>query len=120
MSRSSGLRRERTAFELVVLGVAAAAIASIVGALVAFGAGAASGPPDLHVVLEPSGAGRHTLSVTNRGGTTAEEVVILVRRGPRTTEVEFAAVAKGDTEQASVALPGPGTAAAAVLSFKEP
>lgn len=118
MSRT-GLRRERTPLEVVLLAVAAAAILGIVGALVGFALTSTSGPAELNVSVAPSDDGL-TVSVHNRGGTTAEEVVVLVRRGDITTEVEFRSVAKGDTEEATVALPGPGTAAAAVLSFKEP
>lgn len=120
MSKSKNtFRRERTTFEWVLLVVSLAVIAAIASALVFYGVSATSEPPDLTVSVTTSGTD-HVLVVENKGGTTAEEVVVEVTRGSERQEVEFKAVAKGDVEEAKVALPGGGKPEARVTSFKEP
>jgi uncharacterized protein (TIGR02588 family) len=113
------LRRERTILEWSVLGVSILAIAAIAGGLIFYSFSSTSGAPDLRVSLRPEG-GPFTLTVENKGGTTAEEVVVEVTRGDERQAVEFKAVAKGDTEEATVASPGDGQPTARVVSYKEP
>ena len=120
MSRSKAtLRRQRTTLEWVLLGVSVFAIVMIAGALIFYGFSSTSVPPDLRLTLRPEGP-VFVIEVENKGGTTAEEVVVEVTRGKEKREVEFKAVAKGDTEEATVAVPGSGEPTARVVAFKEP
>lgn len=120
MSKSSNrLRRERTTLEWVVLVVSVLAITAIAGGLIFYSFASPSDPPDLRVTLVPAGA-NFDLSVENKGGTTAEEVVVEVTQGSDSREVEFKAVTKGDTEMATLQLPGRERPTARVTSYKEP
>ncbi|MEX2395204.1 MAG: hypothetical protein WD826_12080 [Actinomycetota bacterium] len=118
--KDSSLKRERTPFEWVVLVVSLAAIATIAAGLLAFGVGGRPGPARLKVTIDDPSAKAFLVTVSNIGGTTAEEVVVDVERGSESHEVAFRAVPKGDKEEAVVSLGGSADAKATVLSFKEP
>lgn len=120
--KKSGLKRERTAFEWVILGVSAAAIVAIIGGLVVSSLGHDTEPAALNATLkpEPGKADRYVLTIANRGGTTAEDVRVQVRRGSGSVDVEFRAVPKGDEEEALVEIGGTGRATAHVQSYQEP
>jgi hypothetical protein len=69
-----------------------------------------SGPADLAVSIagEPQRAGGgvvYQLTVRNKGGETAENVVIEAVIGSESREVTLLSVARGDEEQASVVFP---------------
>jgi uncharacterized protein (TIGR02588 family) len=104
-----GLRRKRSAFEWILLVVALAAIAAVVGGLVRYGFRAGDGPPDLKAEVRFQGPGSggsvFEISVANGGGVTAEKVVIEVMLGDVTREAEIESVAKGDQETAFVVFP---------------
>ena len=120
MSKSrSGLRRQRSTFEWVILAVSIAAIASIAGGLIFFSLSLEVSPPDLRVDVRTEGD-HFVLTVDNRGGTTAEEVRVEVRRGDRVQEIEIRAVPKGDVEEAVLSIEGQGVPVARVTSYKEP
>lgn len=123
MSKSSNsLKRERTAFEWGLVGVSLAAILAIVAGLIIASLSYKPGPADLSVVVH-SDAGRQNrfvLTVTNRGGTTAEELRVEVKRGTESVEVEFRAVPKGDKEEALVEIAGSAPPTAHVRSYEEP
>ena len=126
-SRSSGVGRQRTTFEWVLLVVSLAATLAVVAGLVAselFGRG---GPVDLRVSVIDTGeqaSGGRTLevTVTNVGGTSAENVVIEVTVGEVVREITLDLVAKGDEESAEVVVPTDtsGTPHAEVLSYTKP
>jgi uncharacterized protein (TIGR02588 family) len=119
--KQSSLRRERTSFEWVILAVSILAICAIAGGLLFYTFSLEGGPPSLRTTVRPASGGELTLRVTNVGGTTAEEVVVDVRRGKNgSREVIFRAVAKGDYEEATVTLPGSGRPTAEVVAYKEP
>ena len=106
---SRGLRRNRGAFEWILLVVALTTIAAVVGGLVRYGLRAGDGPADLRAEVRFQGPGSggsvFEVSVGNDGGTTAEQVVIEVTLGDVTREAEIQAVAKGDQEAAFVVFP---------------
>lgn len=126
MSPSAGTQnrwlRKRTVLEWSVLVIALIAIVSVAAGLVIYSLSSETGPPDLRVDMRPTSGqdGSYVVRVTNRGGTTAEDVVIEVTLGVETRQVEFMAVAKGDREEAIVVLEGTGEPRARVKTFKEP
>jgi hypothetical protein len=123
MSKTKGsARRERTPFEWAVLATSLTAIAAIAAGLIAFGVTAESTPPELKLSLEPESGSTvaFTLTVDNLGGSTATDVVVLVKRGDDEHEVHFRAIPKRDTEEATVSLEGDGEPSARVLSYTEP
>lgn len=113
------LRRERTTLEWMLLVISSVAIIAIAASLIFYGFSATSESPDLRLTLRPDGPA-FVLEVENRGGTTAEEVVIEVMRGDERQELEFKAVAKGDLEEATVSIAGDGSPVARVKAYKEP
>lgn len=128
MSRrsSSGVRRERTRLELAVLFVSLAATASVVVGLIASGVTGASGGADLVATVNDtgrraSGGTVYELTIRNRGGETAENVVVEVTVGEETRELEILSVSKGDEEVATVIFPlgTTGAATARVLSYHQ-
>ncbi len=120
--KKNTLKRERTAFEWAILGVSLAAIAAIVAGLLISSISYETGPADLSAVLKPEGRGpnRFVLTVTNRGGATAEDVHVNVSRESEAVEVEFRAVPKGDEEEAVVEIGGSGKPTARVQSYQDP
>ena len=109
-SGSRGIVRERTPFELVLLVVSLAATLAVVTGLVVSGLTGPRGPADLRVTVdkadEPASGGRPVqVTVSNVGGTSAENVIVEVTVGDLTREVTLDLVAKGDTESATVVVP---------------
>ena len=126
-SRSSGIGRERTPFEWALLVVSLAATLAVVVGLVVSGLSGPRGPADLRVSVadtgEPASGGRPLeVTVTNVGGTSAENVVIEVTVGEVVREVNLDLVAKGDEESAAVVVPADaaGTPHAEVVSYTNP
>lgn len=126
MSRSRrGVRRKRTFFETAVLVISLAAAAAVVGGLLVSGLTGPSGPADLSVAVQPteargSGGVVYEVIVSNRGGQTAENVVIEVTAGDETRELEILSVSKQDEEIAAVIFPaGSDPPTARVLSYHE-
>jgi uncharacterized protein (TIGR02588 family) len=128
--RASGSRyigRERTQFEWALLVVSLAATLVVVAGLVVSGLAGPRGSADLRVAVagadEPASGGRPLqVTVTNVGGTSAENVVVEVTVGDVTREVNLDLVAKGDTESAAVVVPtdAAGPPHAEVVSYTNP
>ena len=85
------------------------------------------GPADLRVTVadegRPASGGRPLeVTVTNVGGTGAENVIVEVTVGDVTREVNLDVVAKGDTESAAVVVPAdaPSPPQAEVVSYTNP
>ena len=85
------------------------------------------GPADLRVTVtadgRPASGGRPLeVTVTNVGGTSAENVIIEVTVGDVVREVDLDLVAKGDKETAAVVVPADATGPpdAEVLSYTNP
>ena len=122
-----GIRRERTPLEWALLVVSLAATLAVVAGLVVSGLAGPQGPADLRVSVADAGApasgGRPLeVTVTNVGGTSAENVVVEVTVGDITREVNLDRVAKGDTESAAVVVPRDtvGTPQTDVVSYTIP
>ncbi|MEO8424966.1 MAG: hypothetical protein ABI595_13785 [Actinomycetota bacterium] len=121
------MRRERTPFEWALLLVSLAAALTLAVGLAISAFTGASGPADLEVDIAmaeaPASGGRPLeITVTNIGGTSAENVVVEVTVGDVAREVTLALVAKGDEESATVIVPTSATATphAEVLSYSDP
>lgn len=126
-SGRSGVGRKRTTFEWVVLLVSLAATLAVVVGLVVSELSGDRGPVDLRVSVadagEPASGGRPLeVTVTNVGGTSAENVTIEVTVGDVVREVTLDLVAKGDEESAEVVFPAGATGPpqAEVLSYTKP
>jgi uncharacterized protein (TIGR02588 family) len=126
-SGGGGMTRERTAFEWTLLVVSLAAIVAVVVGLVVSGSGGSRGPADLRVSIafadEPASGGRPLeVTVTNAGGTSAENVIVEITVGDITREINLDLVAKGDTETATVVVPADaeGSPRAEVVSYTNP
>ena len=109
-SKSRGIRRERTPFEWALLVVALAATLAVVAGLVVSGLAGPRGPADLRVTVADadqaaSGGRPLEVTVTNVGGTSAENVIVEVTVGVVTRQLNLDLVAKGDTESATVVVP---------------
>jgi uncharacterized protein (TIGR02588 family) len=126
-SGSRGIRRERTPFEWALLVISLAATLAVVAGLVVSEPAGPRGPADLRVTIadadEPASGGRPLeVTVTNVGGTSAENVIVEITVGEVTREVDLDLVAKGDTESAVVVVPADAAGAphAAVVSYTNP
>ena len=124
-SKRQKLVRARTPFELSILIVAGLSVLAIVIALAVSGLSLPEGPPDLQVKVLPqqerSGGIPYVVEVHNVGGETAESVTVEVTVGSEKREADLLAVARGDTERATVVFP-PGTtgsAKAEILAYTE-
>ena len=127
MTAKSGIGRERTRFELALLGVSLAATLAVAIGLVVSGLTGPSGPADLTVTIvdaaEPASGGRPLdVTVRNVGGTSAGNVIVEVIVGDITREVNLDQVAKGDAETATVVVPADDSepAYAEVVSYTNP
>jgi uncharacterized protein (TIGR02588 family) len=127
-SGGRGIRRERTPFEWALLVVSLGATMAVVAGLVVSGLAGPRGPADLRVTVVteaggPASGGRpYEVTVTNVGGTSAENVVIEITAGDVTREVNLDLVAKGDTESAAIVVPSDtaGPPHAEVVSYTNP
>jgi uncharacterized protein (TIGR02588 family) len=126
-SKSRGSRRERTPFEWALLVVSLAATLAVVAGLVVSGLEGPRGPADLRVTVAEadqaaSGGRPLEVTVTNVGGTSAENVIVEVTVGAVTREVDLDLVAKGDTESAAVVVPveAAGSLRTHVVSYTNP
>ncbi len=119
--KQNSLMRKRTVFEWGILIASVIAICSIGVGLLFYSFSFKPGPPDLRVTVLPVGdhEGRFSVRVDNRGGTTAEDVVVEVTSGDQTQEVEFRAIPKGESEEAFLEIDGPSRPTARVKAFKE-
>ncbi len=124
---SHGIGRERTPFEWALLVVSLAATLAVVAGLVVSGLAGPRGPADLRVTIadadEPASGGRPLeVTVTNVGGTSAENVLVEITVDDVTREVNLDLVAKGDTESATVVVPADtaGRPRADVVSYTSP
>jgi uncharacterized protein (TIGR02588 family) len=126
--RVSGvINRRRTPFEWALLVVSLAATLAVVIGLVVSGLAGPRGPADLRISIadgnDPASGGRPLeVTVTNVGGTSAENVIVEVTVGDVTREVNLDLVAKGDTESAAVVVPADATGEqhAEVVSYTNP
>ena len=119
MSRS----REQL-FDRVVLIAAAFAILIVVGGLAYYGVTSGRGPADLEPSIIDTGRREgdeqiYKVTIANKGGTTAEDLVVEVTLGEESREVQVRFVTKGDSEEVLVSLPGSGTPEVRVVSYTE-
>jgi uncharacterized protein (TIGR02588 family) len=126
-STSTGIRRERTPFEWTLLVVSLAATLAVVIGLALSELTGPRGPADLRVSVteaaEPASGGRPLeVTVTNIGGTSAENVIVEVTVGAVTREVNLDLVAKGDEETAVIVVPADadGSPHVEVVSYTNP
>jgi uncharacterized protein (TIGR02588 family) len=121
-----GISRERTTFEWALLLASLGATLTLVAGLVVAGLTGPRGPADLRVTVEPiapsSGGRPLEVTITNVGGTSAQNVVVEITVGDVTREVNLDLIAKGDTESATIVVPteASGTPHADVVSYSNP
>ena len=120
--KTEGLSRSRTAFEMVILFVAIVAITTIVGGLGFYAFTFKTGPADLQLAVLPDEQKENTfvIRVNNRGGTTAEDVIVEVASEDESHDVEFKVVAKGGAEEAVVEMQASSPPKARIKTYKEP
>jgi uncharacterized protein (TIGR02588 family) len=126
-SSGRGTKRERTPFEWTLLVVSLGATMAVVAGLIVSGLAGPRGPADLRVTVADAGGpvsgGRpYEVTVTNVGGTSAENVIVEVTVGDVTREVNLDLVAKGDTESAAIVVPADTDSPprAEVVSYTDP
>lgn len=125
-AKRTGVKRDRTPLEIVVLILSLLGILSIVGGLAWYGVTSdgsqAELSADINGPTDESEIGKiYEVTVSNDGGTTAEEVVVEVVAGDTTREIQFRAIAKGDQEKATVVLPAESQdPRAEIIGYKEP
>lgn len=126
-AKNRGAGRERTPFEWALLLISLAAALTLAVGLAISGLTGTSGPADLEIdiaaAVDPASGGRPLkLTVTNIGGTSAENVVVEVTVDEVVREVSLALIAKGDEETATVIVPATATASphVEVLSYSDP
>jgi uncharacterized protein (TIGR02588 family) len=107
--------------------VSLGATMAVVAGLVVSGLAGPRGPADLRVTVaeagRPASGGRpFEVTVTNVGGTSAENVVVEVTVGDVTREVNLDLVAEGDTGSAATVVPADtaGPPHAEVMSYTNP
>jgi uncharacterized protein (TIGR02588 family) len=122
-----GMWRKRTSFEWALLAVSLIASAAVVVGLGVSGLTGPDGPADVRVTVADAGAaadlGRALeVTVQNVGGTSAANVVVEITMDDVTRELMLDLVAKGDTELATVVVPGSasGEPRAKVVSYTSP
>jgi hypothetical protein len=122
-----GIWRRRTPFEWGLLSVSLAASAAVVVGLGVSGLTGPDGPADIRVTVADAGpaagVGRALLvTVANVGGTSAGNVVVEITVDDVTREVMLDLVAKGDSEFATILVPGSasGEPRAEVASYIRP
>jgi uncharacterized protein (TIGR02588 family) len=126
-SGARGIKRQRTPLEWALLIVSLSATLAVVAGLVVSGFEGPRGAADLQVTIAdanaPASGGRPLeVTVTNVGGTSAQNVIVEVTVGDATREVNLDLVAKGDTESAAVVVPADaaGPPHAEVVSYTNP
>lgn len=124
-SKTRGVSRERTPFEVSILALSIAALLAILTSLVVAGVRYGSGPPALRVNVTPAGSVgggiSYEVTVVNHGGTTAEDVVVGVTVGDVERQLQVPVVAKGDQESGIVVFPAAssGRPRAEIKSYSE-
>ena len=121
-----GIGRERTSFEWALLLASLGATLTLVAGLVVAGLTGPRGPADLRVAVEPiapsSGGRPFEVTITNVGGTSAQNVAVEITVGDVTREVNLDLIAKGDTESSTIVVPtdASGTPHAEVVGYSNP
>lgn len=121
-----GPARERTSLEIVVLVLSMIGILSIIGGLAWYGVTTDGSQAELTVEIsgpkdESETRRIYEVTVSNNGGTTAEEVVVEVVAGDTTREIQFRVIAKRDQAKATVVLHAESQdPRAEIISYKEP
>lgn len=117
-------KKGRNLFEPVILGISLLAIVAVVGGLAYYGITSGSGPAELEVTVidtgkHVNGERVHNVVVRNKGGKTAEDLIIEVTAGDATVEVDIRFVSKGDVEEAFVMVPEGVDPEARIVSYSE-
>jgi uncharacterized protein (TIGR02588 family) len=117
-------RSREQLFDRVVLVAAGIAILLVVGGLIWYGVTAGRGPADLEPSVTDTGRREgdervYKVTIENKGGTTAEDLVVEVTLGDESRDVQVPFVTKGDREEVLVSLPGSGRPEVRVVSYTE-
>jgi uncharacterized protein (TIGR02588 family) len=117
-------RRKINRFEQMVLAVSVLAIVAVMGGLTYYGITSGTGPAELETTIMDTGRrvnGEKVYSVViqNKGGKTAEDLIIEVSAGETTLEVDIRLVTKGDKEEVFVMLPEGIEPEAKIISYSE-
>lgn len=125
--KGEGLRRQRTGFELALLAVSITSICAVILGLSLYAGDTAGEQADLEAAVEDTGRkinGGPELLVTlaNKGGSGAEDIVVEVKMGGETRELAFVRIAKDEERTGAVIFPPGvnGTAEASILSYNYP
>lgn len=123
----SNLGRQRTPFEWILLALALSAIGAVLLGLLIYSGSESGGDARLEIEVADSGrvingGPQVELTVTNTGGSGAENVVIEVEMGGEIREVTILRVPRDDKQRAAVAFPAgtSGTPEASLHSYLQP
>lgn len=126
-SSALALKRERSAFEWILLLVALGSIGTVVVGLFLYAGHKAGGEAELVAEVVDTGkpvkgAPQVELTVRNTGGSGAEEVITEVTMGEETREVTMVRIPKDDEATAIVGFPPgtTGTPEAEIFSYNQP
>lgn len=117
-------KNKRNRFQVVVLAISLISILGVIGGLTFYGITSGTGPAELEATVVDTGErvdGEkvYNVVVKNRGGRTAEDLIIEVTAGDKTVEVDIRFVTKGDREEAFVMLPEGIEPEVKVISYTE-
>ena len=117
-------KKKRNRFEIVILAASVLAIAAVIGGLAFYGLTSGTGPAELETTIMDTGQRVdgdkvYNVVVNNKGGKTAEDLIIEVTAGDTTLEVDIRFVTKGDREESFVMLPEGVEPEVKVVSYTE-
>lgn len=117
-------RKRRNRFEIAILAASVLAIAAVIGGLAFYGITSGTGPAELETTIidtgeRVNGEKVYNVVVNNKGGKTAEDLIIEVTAGDTTLEVDIRFVTKGDREESFVMLPDGVEPDVKVISYTE-
>ena len=117
-------KKKRNGFEIVILLASVLSIAAVIGGLTFYGLTSGTGPAELETTIIDTGQRLdgdkvYNVVVNNKGGKTAEDLIIEVTAGDTTLEVDIRFVTKGDREESFVTLPEGVEPEVRVISYTE-
>lgn len=125
--KPQSLKRGRTPFEWALLVISLASIAAVLVGLFLYAGDTAGEQAALEASVEDTGrkingGPEFLVTLTNKGGSGAEDIVVEVKIGGETRELVFVRIAKDEERTGAVIFPpdAQGSAEASILSYNYP